>query len=164
MMPLTDTMLMILFYLVDDRGHPLWEIAETLEIDEGYCSKQIKKLKENDMVYTLEDRKSTRYRTTSPNRLETPIYINKKWLILRRIRSGLERKLQHHTTKANKEFPKRGHSQILLNQFRMFQRWLDITATACREAGRDVRLDPRPLSFPEMQALIYGYGQWAAPE
>jgi len=99
MMPLTDTQLAILFRLVDDKGHPLWEIAEDIEIDEGYCSKQIKKLKELDMVYYGEDRESTRFRSQSPNRKEHPLYINKTGIILRKIRSGVKRKIEHHTSK-----------------------------------------------------------------
>jgi predicted transcriptional regulator len=164
MMPLTDTKLRILYYLINDRGHPLWEIAENLEIDESYCSKKIKELKEMDMIYKLDVRKSTRFGPNHSNQMETPIYINKNYIILRKIQSGLERKQRHHIAKANKEFPKRDHSQILLNQFQTFQRWLDVTITACHEAGRDARLDPSPLSFRDMEALIFGWGQWATPE
>lgn len=175
-MQLTDTQLSILCYLIDDEGHPLWEIARDLEIDEGYCSKQITKLKEMDMIYVFAEKKSTKWNSRSPNRTEYHLCINKKFFVLQRIQNGLPRKIAHHAAKVNREKslddnskineygePISSRSQILLNVLEPFQRWLDVTIQQCRKAGRDVRLDPKPLSYAEKQALFGGYGPYASP-
>ena len=167
-MHLTDRQIEILAHLMDDQGHPLWEISQTLGYDEGYLSKKIKEMKDWRLIYHAEA-KSSRYRTRSPNMPEKRLFINKEYNILLEIREQVVNRIEHHKPLAERDrhfglqnsygenIPTQ--HQILRNTFEMFSRWLDETIQEARAARRDrvKRLDPCPLTLAEMQALLWDY-------
>jgi hypothetical protein len=143
----TKTQLRILACLIDDRGHPLWEIAEELKVDEGYLSHAIKELSDFGVVYRGKDRPSTRKKTRSrkppEKRPEHPLYINKELEIIFNLHGRVEMKLDHLGTKA----------PITL---KILSKWLEATEKECKNAGEGVRLDPKPFTDHEISSLMSG--------
>ncbi len=144
----TKTQLRILACLIDDRGHPLWEIAEELEVDEGYVSRAIKELIDLEIVYPGERRpsthKGTRSRKRPEKRPECPLYINKKLEIIYHLHKNVETKLAHLGAGAPKTL-------------KILSKWMEDTKDACSEAGVGIRLDPKPFTDSEITALIPEY-------
>ena len=145
----TKTELRILAYLIDDRGHPHWDIAEELRLDEGYTTNTIKKLLVRGLIYRGEKRPSTnrkaRSRKSPEKRLEIPYYINKELNILSDLRNRVDLRLEHLGAKA---------SPPLM----MLSNWLEHTQENCMMVGEGIRLNARPYTDNEIRAL--GMGRW----
>jgi len=142
----TKTQLRILACLIDDRGHPQWEIAEELRIDKGYISSAVNGLKDHEIVYRGADRLTTNRKTRSPNRHEHPLYINKDPDIIFKLNNHVEMKLEHLGRKAPKTL-------------KLLSKWLKATVEAqeaCLIVGERVRIDPKPLTDKEIKTLSLG--------
>jgi len=100
---LTDQDLLILEQLSDERGHPLWDLSETMARDKfgyqtsartharnikGNLLKKLTRLEELEYIYKIE-RKSTRWNTRSKKIAEYPYYINKNSRVLYKIQHDL---------------------------------------------------------------------------
>ena len=101
-MKLTDRDLEILCFLMDDHGHPLWEISGGLGYEEGYISKRLKILRDMGAVYHIES-VSSRFGTRSPNMKEYRLFINKELNILLFIKRQVARRVNYHKSKIGTE-------------------------------------------------------------
>jgi hypothetical protein len=150
----TKTQLRILACLIDDHGHPLWEIAEELEADQGQISRAIDGLIKFNVIYRGTKRPSTheiRYEKVRggkrpEKRPETPLYINKELEIITRLDHHVKFRLNHLGTKGTK-------APTILE---ILSNWLDATKNTCKSAGLGRRLDPKPLTDEEIGSLSLG--------
>jgi hypothetical protein len=80
MKQLTSSQIRVIILLLDEKGHPLWELNKLLGRDEterGNLQKSIGKLQNNGLVFKDGSRKTTNLNSSRPNMQELPYYLSK---------------------------------------------------------------------------------------